>query len=330
MKKKIYLFTLIATLILPNFVGRIHAHGPYIIKYASLAPEGSIWGKYVRMMQQEIESRSAGRIKFTPYLGGVAGDEKTISKKLQAGLIHIASFTGQGMGQMLPAVRIFELPMLFNSYTEVDRAVAAIGPDLENQFKARGLVLAGWGEGGFVYLLSKKPINTADSMKGMRIWAPAGDTVVKALFIKYGFVPTYVGIESVLPQLQTGGLEAVYGPPMAVIGLQWFREVNYITNLKLAYSVGGTLMNKRKLEELPPDLQAIILDVFKTYSRKLVLELRSQNDRALKTLQSYNIKMISMTSGDITKLRSSAVEVQNSLSGTLYPRTLLDKLRRAK
>lgn len=190
--------------------------------------------------------------------------------------------------------------------------------------------MAGWGEGGFVYLLSKKPISSVESMKGMRIWAPAGDPVVKSLFVKYGFVPTYVGIESVLPQLQTGGLEAVYGPPMAVIGLQWFREVNYLTNIKLAYSVGGTIMNKRKLEELPADLQAIVLDVFKTYSRKLVLELRSQNDRALKTLQSYDIKMISLPSSDITKLRSSAVEVQNSLAGSLYTKELLDKIKRAK
>jgi len=304
------------------------AEKKYILKYAALAPEGSIWAKNVRQMQRELRKKSGGKLIMKPYLSGVAGDEKTMTRKLRAGSIDIASFSGMGLGYILPQVRVLELPMFFSNYRQVDKVTKALSPKFEQGFLKKGYRFAAWGEGGFVYLLSRNPIHSYKDMRGKRIWAPAGDKIVQAVFIKYGLVPTYLGFESVLPQLQTGGIDAIYGPPMAVIGLQWFQEVKYLTDLKLAYSTGATLINNKKFSKLPIKYQNLLLKTVKKYSKRLKRKLRKENQKGLRILQKKGIRTVKMNKAEVQRLRKISIKVQDSLVGKQYPADVLKTARK--
>jgi TRAP-type C4-dicarboxylate transport system substrate-binding protein len=302
----------------------------FTLKYATMAPQGSLWHKYSEIIKREIMSQSKGRIEIKTYYGGVAGDEKTMGKKLKAGLIDIAAFSGMGLGDVLPSVRLHELPMFFNTYDEVDRVVNGLYGHYEQEFEKEGVVLAAWGEGGFVYLMSKHKMNVFMDMKGLKIWAPSGDIIVKTMFQKYGFVPVFLGFESVLPQLQTDGISAVYAPPMAAIGLQWYNEVSYIYDIKLTCSTGATLINQKKFIQLPADLKKIVIDVMKKYSRELVLSLRKENDKALELFKTRGIQMIKFPESDLVTMKKFAVEVQDELAGKIYPAELLKLARKLR
>ncbi|MDH4263540.1 MAG: TRAP transporter substrate-binding protein DctP [Spirochaetia bacterium] len=311
------------------FSAEIHLFSAeFTLKYATMAPQGSLWHKYSEIIKREIMSQSKGRIEVKTYYGGIAGDEKTMAKKLKAGLIDIAAFSGMGLGDVLPSARIFELPMFFSNYDEVDRVVEGLYNQYEQDFKKEGVVLAAWGEGGFVYLMSKHKMNVFMDMKGLKIWAPTGDLIVKTMFQKYGFVPVFLGFESVLTQLQTDGISAVYAPPMAAIGLQWYNEVSYIYDIKLTCSTGATLINQHKFNQLPDDLKKVVIDVMKKYSRELVLSLRKENDRALEVFKKKGIQMIKFPDSDLIEMKKFAVEVQDELSGKLYTKDLLNKARK--
>jgi TRAP-type C4-dicarboxylate transport system substrate-binding protein len=297
------------------------------LKYATMAPQGSLWQKYSELIKHEIHQNSSQRIELKTYYGGIAGDEKTMGKKLRSGIIDIASFSGIGLGEILPSARLFELPMFFSTYNEVDRVVNGLTDYYQAEFKKLNLVLGSWGEGGFVYLMTTSPMNQFIDMKGMKVWAPSGDLIVKTMFQKYGFVPVFLGMESVLTQLQTGGVSAVYAPPMAAVGLQWYNEVSYIYNLKLTYSVGATLINKSHFSKLPEDLQNIILAAIKKHSRSLVLSLRQENDKTLNLFKTKNIKMLQLPESDITLMEKYSKEVQDELATNLYPKEVLEKAR---
>lgn len=299
----------------------------YTLKYATMAPQGSLWYKYAELMRQEIVKESGGRIKIKAYYGGIAGDEKTMAKKLKAGLLDIAAFSGMGLGEIASSVRILELPLFFDNYGQVDKVVNGLYPYFYKDFAKEGVIPAAWGEGGFVYLMTKPRLNQFSEMKGVKIWAPSGDIIVKDMFEKYGLVPVFLGLESVLTQLQTGGLSAVYAPPMAAIGLQWYNEVQYIYNIKLTCSTGATLLNKRKFEKLPADLQKIVLRVMQKYSRELVLSLRKENEKALEIFQKKGIKMIQFPAADLRIMKAFAIQVQDELAGRLYSKELLKKAR---
>ncbi|MFN3135971.1 MAG: TRAP transporter substrate-binding protein DctP, partial [Candidatus Kryptonium sp.] len=54
----------------------------YLIKVATIAPDGSTWINVLREYDAQIRKESNGRIGFKIYAGGVAGDEIDVLKKI--------------------------------------------------------------------------------------------------------------------------------------------------------------------------------------------------------------------------------------------------------
>ena len=62
----------------------------YLIKFATLAPEGSTWMNVMKEYDQAIRKESGGRIGFKIYPQGVQGDEKDVLRKIKLGQLHSA------------------------------------------------------------------------------------------------------------------------------------------------------------------------------------------------------------------------------------------------
>src|SRR3954447_261036 len=90
------------------------------IKIATLAPEGSSWMNLFHAWGKLVEEHSGGKIKVKFYAGGVAGDERDAVRKMRLGQINGAAVTSIGLGLIQPEVRVLELPMLVNTYEEMD------------------------------------------------------------------------------------------------------------------------------------------------------------------------------------------------------------------
>ncbi|MBW2000304.1 MAG: hypothetical protein JRJ29_20395, partial [Deltaproteobacteria bacterium] len=44
----------------------------FTIKFATIAPEGSTWMKYMRQLERKIREKSNGQLRFKIYAGGIA------------------------------------------------------------------------------------------------------------------------------------------------------------------------------------------------------------------------------------------------------------------
>lgn len=300
----------------------------HTIRYGTIAPKGSIWAKYAKKIKTAVEQRSNNKLRVRIYFGESSADEQNILRKMNGKLLDMASFSGIGLGSIVPETRVFELPFFFNSNAQVDHVVNKLYPTFQRKFNAKGYVLAGWGEGGFVYLMTRKPIKKATDMNGVKIWAPKGDQLVKAMLTEYGLVPVYLGFDSVLPQLQTGGLDAVYAPPMAAVAFQWAQQMKFYSNARLANATGATLIRKEAFEKLPADLQKILLEESKKYNRELVIELRRQNQIALKVMENVGIKKVTVPDSEMATLKATARRVQNKMVGVYFNRSFLQQARR--
>lgn len=87
-----------------------------MIKFTTLAPEGSTWTNVIHDIDKELEEKSGGKLRLKVYAGGVSGDEKDVIRKMRIGQLHSAGFTGVGLGEILPEVRILDLPFFFSDY----------------------------------------------------------------------------------------------------------------------------------------------------------------------------------------------------------------------
>jgi len=149
--------------------GRRRARPRYEIKFATLAPEGSTWMNIMHELDDELYERSGGEVGFRIYAGGVSGDESDVLRKIRIGQLHAAGFTGVGMGEILPEVRVLDLPFLFFNYGEVDYVLERTRETFSRRFAEEGFELMGWAEVGFVYFYSKEPIKTQEDLKSRKL-----------------------------------------------------------------------------------------------------------------------------------------------------------------
>ncbi|MCG3173878.1 MAG: hypothetical protein GMKNLPBB_02085 [Myxococcota bacterium] len=323
MKKSISLF---AAVLVWMAAGVAHAD-PIVVKFATLAPEGSTWMKVLNSLKKRIEEKSGGRLQLKIYAGAVAGDEKDVIRKMRAGQLDAAGFTGMGMGDILPSIRLLELPMLFKDYDEVDHVVQNMASYYESEFEKKGFVMLGWGESGFVHIYSSKPVASKKDLMGVKIWAWKGDPVAKALAEGYGVVPKYLALPDVLTSLQTGLIDACYAPPLAALALQWWSKVKYISALRLAYGTGGTLVSKASWDKIPPDLQKIIREESQAASKVLIKLTRVDNQKAIESMKKQGMQVVDLPPNENDEIRKLSEKVQNDLVGQMYSKELLDRVR---
>ena len=79
---------------------------PVVIKFATLAPEGTPWMHSMEEMNREIQGKSGGQVAFRFYAGGVAGDERDVIRKIRINQLHGGAFSGFGLGEILPELRV--------------------------------------------------------------------------------------------------------------------------------------------------------------------------------------------------------------------------------
>ncbi len=296
------------------------------IKFATLAPEGSTWMKIMNEMNADIEKQTNGEVKFKIYPGGVMGDEKDVIKKMRIGQVHSAGFTGNGLGEILPDMRVLELPFLFNDAAEIDYVVDQMYADFSRRYEEKGFVLLGWAEVGFVHVFSQKPINTKADLSGIKMWTWEGDELANQTFRSLGVSPFPLSITDVMTSLQTGLVDAFYASPLAAMALQWHTKAKYMSLLRITNASGAVLINKKQFDLLTSAQQTVMKDVCKKHLRRLVESTRKDNDAAIKAIETSGVKLTPIPQGETLKTFLAVKDdVSKKLTGKLYDQALLDK-----
>jgi TRAP-type C4-dicarboxylate transport system substrate-binding protein len=268
----------------------------YLIKFATLAPEGSTWMNVMKEYDQTIRKESGGRVGFKMYPGQVQGDEKDVLRKIRNGQLHSAGVTGNGLTDIAPKTRILDTPFLFESYDEIDNVYRLYDKEFNQAFDDGGFVLLGWAEVGFVYVFTNSPVSQPEDMKRVKMWMWEGDPVADASFKALGINPIPLSITDVLTSLQTGLIDGVYTSPLAAIALQWFTRVKYMMNYPLADAAGAVIISKKKFDEMPADIQEILLRNGRQYMAKLTKLSREDNSKSIETLKKQGIKVMELSS----------------------------------
>lgn len=295
----------------------------YLIKFATVAPEGSTWVKEIRKIDKELRKKSDGRLGLGIYAGGIAGDELDVLKKMRIGQIQCAAFSGVGFGKILPMVRVLDLPYLFRNDQEVDKVHGELFTFFADQFKKKGFTLLAWTEVGDVNIFSSKPVRSLNDLKGLKIWAWAGDPIAKETFVTMGVNPIPLPVTDVNTALNTGMIDTVYAPPLGALALQWHAKLSYMNGLPLVHSTGAILISSRAYKKLPPDLAALLQKTMKSAMADLTETLRRQREEAVQVIRDSGITVIPVAGEARNPFYAIHTEVAQKLAGKIYPEELL-------
>jgi TRAP-type C4-dicarboxylate transport system substrate-binding protein len=310
--------------------GSSSAAEPQVIKFATLAPEGSTWMKVMNELNAELQAKTAGRIKFKIYAGGVQGDETDVVKKIRIGQLQAAGFTGVGLGQIAPEVRILDAPWLFRDNAEADFIRQTFAKDLDAAIEKGGYVLLGWTELGWVYVFSRAPVASPEDMRKAKMWVWEGDPIAQAAYKALGVTPRPLSVVDVMSSLETGMVDGVYGPPMGVTALQWFRRTKYIYNVPIADSNGAVLISRKAFDAIAEPDRKVLLELSARHLKRLSLLSRQENEEALAALQKQGLTLSAKaTSAVMRRYEELGRQARRELVGKLYPAELLDRVEKA-
>ncbi|HEX9592062.1 MAG TPA: TRAP transporter substrate-binding protein DctP [bacterium] len=318
------LFALVAALLLAP---PAHAARTFVLKFASLAPEGSTWQNGLQAAADEIQERSEGRLIFRMYPGGVAGDEKDVLRKIKIGQLHGAAFTGVGLGEICPSVRVMEVPFFFHNYDEVDYVSRDLMPRFAEGFDRNGFKLLGWMEVGFIQFFSKHPIHSLDELRQSKIWMWEGDPLAEAFFAASEIHPVPLSITEVLTSLSTNLIDTVYASPLGAIALQWASKVSYMSEVPMANGIAGVVVSRQFFDRLPADLKTLLEEVLKRHCRTLVERTRVDNQKSMEVMKERGIAVTfdrnSLDQQEVDTIQHRAIA---RLVGSLFTQDLVDEV----
>lgn len=298
------------------------------LRIATQAPEGTVWMDALMDIKKTVLSGTRGRVELQYFPNGSQGDEKAVIERMQVGLIHGGLFTGIGLGEILPEVRILEVPFLYESKAEIDAVKAALADELTKGFDAKGFVFLGWAEVGWAYIFSKVEGRTLDELRKRKIWVWQGDPLAERTFQVYQLSGVPLPLTDVLTSLETGMIDSVYNSPYGLVGLQWHRNIRYMSRMTVGHGTGALLIAKKEWAKIPPPVRENIAKVARKRLDTLLDEVRVKNEETIGELESSGVKVIPIPADELPQYRELGSKVADSLVGKLWSQELLDRVRK--
>ncbi len=299
------------------------------LKIATLAPAGTTWMKEMKQGASEIKKKTEGRVKLKFYPGGVMGNDKSVHRKIKIGQLHGGAFTSGGLSHVYPDIQALSLPMMFNSFEEVDYVRARVDKLLKSNIEQKGFVLLGISEGGFARILSRSPLADLESIRQSKVWIPEGDELVNDTFDTLGISPVSLPISDVFTGLQTGLIETVTVNPTAAIAFQWHSNMAYMTETPVTYLIGTLAIQKKTFDKIKAEDQQIVREEVDRVFKRMDILNRADNASAAQALRNQGIEFIKPSEVELKRWKAlSAKSIEGMIRSGRLSQTMYDEVSR--
>ncbi len=241
------------------FPGIASAKKAIRLNYANFFPAPHQNSILVGEWCREIEKRTEGVVKISHFPGGTLTPVAQTYDNVVMGIADIGLGVFSYNTGKFPLLEVIDLPLGYTNAMQATKLLNAF----YTKFKPKELddvkvlILSANGPGFFH---TKKPVNTLDDLKGMKIRASGlGAKIVSAL----GAAPVGATMPETYDALRTGVVEGSMSPDEALQGWKWGEVIGYTTyNRGSACSVAFfVVMNKSKWNSLSPDIKKIFEEV---------------------------------------------------------------------
>jgi len=313
-------------IVLPGIRWAESAENGFVIKMATLAPEGSSWMKQFNAINAEVMEKTQNAVRFKMYPGGVLGDEKDMMRKMQIRQIHGAALTSAGLSVLFKDIDVLHIPFFFQNYGEIDYVLRKMGPYFKKGLEDSGYILLGWSEAGFIYLMSTIPVSSVSELQKAKVWIWHESPMSQAIFKEAGVAAIPLSIPDVLVGLQTGMVEVVYAPPTGAISLQWFTRIKYITDIPLTYVGGGLVVRKDVFKKLQQSTQDVITEIFQRQLDQLKVITRQENQEAIRVMEKQGVQLITPLQDQVAEFKRLSDNAVAQLVGHAFSNKAFEEL----
>jgi TRAP-type C4-dicarboxylate transport system substrate-binding protein len=297
------------------------------IKLATIVPEGSVWDKNVKQMGEEWKTATDGRVTVTVFAGGSQGDEPQILRKMRVDALQAAAFTAVGLGSIDASFNLFDIPFFFESYDELNYVTDKLTPEIRKRVEAKGFVLLNWGGGGWAQVFTKKPVQTVEDLKSVKLYTSAGNDRMVQWFKANGFQPRAMAMTDIMTGLTTGMIDGMPSPPLGALMFQWYRQTPYMLDLGLAPIIGANVINAKTWKAIPEADKPKLLVAADGVEKRLRVEVPKLDETSVAMMTKNGLTVTKATGPEWkTQLDSLA----KTMRGEMVPPEIFDLAVKAR
>ena len=236
--------------------------GKLVLKATDVHPLGYPTVEAVVRMGKKLEAASNGRISIQIYPSMQLGGEKEMIEQAQVGALQIARISVGPMGPIVPELNVFNLPFMFRDSAHMEKVIDGdIGAEMLKKLSdhpTAGLIGLCWMNAGSrnVYN-SKKPINSVEDLKGLKI-RMMGNPVFVDTMNSLGGNGVAMGFDQLVNAMQTGVVDGAENNEPSYESGQHFRYAKFYSKTGHLIIPEILVYSKRSWEGLSKDDQAII------------------------------------------------------------------------
>lgn len=299
-----------------------------VIRYATIAPGASAFGKIMKAWNRSLKNETDGRVEFRFYSGGSQGDERDFIRKMRAGQMDAAGVTTTGLGMVVQQVKVLSAPGVIENYDDLDRVRGKLDERFSKMFEDAGFVLLAWSDAGKGRLMSTIPIERPSDLKAARPWVWKDDPIFSEFLKVVGANPVRLGLPEVYGALQTKMIDVAPSSAIAAVALQWFTKLKYMSKDSFGIILGASIVKKEKFDQLSAEDQKALLSTARRASAALDRVVRRDDDKAYDALLERGMKVLD-TSPYQAEWDAAALETRRRLTGRLFSKSLLDEVEAA-
>lgn len=283
----------------------------YTIRVAYLVPEEQSSHIAAETFKKNIEERSNGKIEVQLYPNGsLYGSDREAIEAVQLGNIEMTIPAVAPLASFNSKFMVFDLPFLFNSneaaYKALDGQLGQTLLDDLAQNDLKGLVFS---ENGFRHMSNNKgPIESPEDLKGVKL-RTLENPVHTDTFKSFGANASPFAFGELYTALQQKTYDAMECPISLYYTNKFFEVQEYLTLSGHVYAATILLMNNKFYNDLPEDLQQIVMDASKEYQTEQRQIAQKQDQEFLTNLKENGMKVNELSEEQKNAFREASKSV---------------------
>ncbi|HEX8950691.1 MAG TPA: TRAP transporter substrate-binding protein DctP [Polyangia bacterium] len=315
---------ILAPLLLVALAAPASAEPQIQLRFAAIAPEGTGWAREIRAFAREIETASNGRLSMRAYLGGIAGDDAEMGRRMRKDQLDGALSAGMLCQEVAPAFAVFRVPGLMQNRAEEAFVANRLLPTLQEQARAHGMVLLAMASMGSDVVLSNVPIDSLETLRKLHLWLWDLDRTLVTFAQAMGLHPVPLPVNDAGRAYEEGKTEGFIAIPSAVFGFQWFSRKLYLSQLPFAPLHACALLSTTTYDRLPHDLRAVVEAASRKFGLRIAETTRAQDEQLLGGLfAKQGVRTVPVSPLLRTQFLDAAHAARDQLGDKLLPSQLL-------
>ncbi|HJO38401.1 MAG TPA: TRAP transporter substrate-binding protein DctP [Vicinamibacterales bacterium] len=296
------------------------------IRIGTVVPDGSLWDETLQFMAQEWRRVSDGGVRVQIFAGGALGDEIEMVRKVRQGQLQAVALSSVGLSRIDQGVSCLQIPLLIESYAELDYVRDRIAPTLEARIEARGFKVLNWADGGWVHAFTKDAAHTPDDLRRTKLFVSAGDPESESLYKSFGFNVVPLSLVDLVTSLQTGMIDAVPMVPLFAQLQELHRLTPHMLGVRVLPLIGGTVMSARVWGRLPAEHRSAMLDAAHRAGSELRSEIRQMDEDSVAEMSKRGLTVNTPDAATRRAWTQEMAEVYPRLRGDYCPADIYDEV----